>query len=204
MVRRWQFHITAGILCLDFANTLSWRRSARPVERLETFEDLASWARQVGLVSRSQEARLCREATTDPLHAARRLRQARVLREAIFGVAAAITENRDPSERDVRALEDPIRKAVAHSHLARQNRDFRWEPAPQGDPMDQVLWRVALSAQDLLTSDQARRIGQCAGRDCRWLWIDQTKNRSRRWCDMAVCGNRAKAHRHYERRAAIV
>jgi predicted RNA-binding Zn ribbon-like protein len=204
MVRQsWQFHLGAGALCLDFANTVSWRRSSAPIERLKAFDDLASWARQSRLISGHQERRLRSQAIAHPQRSTRMLVEALSLREAIFVVAAAITELRDPSDAALRTLERWVREAIEHSRLAGRDRSFHWKPLTKDDRMQQVLYAVALSADDLLTSADAERIGQCSGRDCRWLWLDRTRNKSRRWCDMAVCGNRAKAHRHYARRAAM-
>jgi predicted RNA-binding Zn ribbon-like protein len=65
-----------------------------------------------------------------------------------------------------------------------------------------VAWWVARSAAELLTSKELTSVRECAGYDCGRLFMDGTKNRSRRWCDMASCGNRAKGRRHYERRKA--
>jgi len=203
MVSPWQFHITAGALCLDFANTVSWRRSGSPIERLQTYADLASWGRQVGLMSQPEERRLNREAAAHQRRLLRTLATARSLREAIFAVFARISEGGVPPNRDLRALEAWIRTAVEHSKMVVRSGRYRWEPVAGASRMDDMLWRVALSADELLSSGAVRRIGQCSGRDCRWLWIDRTRNHSRRWCDMAVCGNRAKAHRHYRRRQAI-
>ena len=64
-----------------------------------------------------------------------------------------------------------------------------------------MLWPVVQSAVDLMTSPELDRVGQCADdRGCGWLFVDTTKNRSRRWCDMRDCGNRAKARRHYAKK----
>ena len=202
MVRAWTFHTGAGALCLDFANTLSWRRSTAPIERLQAYADLVSWARQLGLVPRRDELRIRRRGAVRPGPARRTLGQARALRETIFAIFAAISEARLPDDRDLRALEARIRVAVARSRLVRANGRYQWTPRPDA-AMAHVLWRIALSAGELLASGEAARIGQCAGRDCRWLWLDRTRNQSRRWCDMAVCGNRAKARRYVERQARI-
>jgi len=203
MVSAWTFHTGAGALCLDFANTLSWRRSATPIERLQTHADLSSWARQLGLVSRRDELRLRRAAAVHPRRARQLLAQARALRETIFAIFAAISEGHAPDDRDVRSLEGWLKLAVAGSRLDAADGPYRWLPAA-GARMAPVLWRVALSAGELLGSDRSARIGQCAGRDCRWLWLDRTRNQSRRWCDMAVCGNRAKAQRYAARRPALM
>jgi predicted RNA-binding Zn ribbon-like protein len=194
----WQFHLTAGALCLDFANTMSWRRSAAPIERLAEYADLASWARQVGLISPEEEGSLIAEAASDPRGSRRMLGRARALREAMFATFAALSEGRMP-KREMTSLQSWVQQAIADSELVRDAGRYRWVPAAIGDRMQHVLSMVACSAGDLLTSLEADRIGQCSGPDCRWLWVDRTRNQSRRWCDMAVCGNRVKARRHYQR-----
>lgn len=194
----WQFHLTAGALCLDFANTMSWRRSASPIERLAAYEDLASWARQAGLISESEEASLCADAKTDPRRSRRIVGRARSLREAMFDTFAALSEGRIPM-KEIASVEPSIRQAVVHSELVSDISSYRWEPVAVNDRMQRVLFAVACSAGDLLTSADISRIGQCSGPDCRWLWVDRTRNKSRRWCDMKVCGNRVKARRYYQR-----
>jgi predicted RNA-binding Zn ribbon-like protein len=198
MVNRWTFHIGAGSLCLDFANTVSWRRSAAPIERLDSLSDLASWSRQVGLISRSREQLIRRTALRHPRQSMALLREARVLREATFAVFAAVSEGRPAPNGALRRLEQWIHEAIATSRLDRVDDKYRWRNEAHSQLRD-VLRSVALSCEELLRSEDVARLGQCSGRDCRWLWIDRTKNQSRRWCDMAVCGNRAKAHRHHQR-----
>lgn len=200
MVRPWQFHITAGVLCLDFANTISWRRLPQPVERVNSFADLASWAQQAKLISRNEERRLSQWALMQPRAANRILNEARSLREALFGVFSAISEGRAPAEDDLKRVQQWIQRALQQSVLIRDGASFRWRLRSEDKGLRAVLDRVSLSAEALLRSEYVGRIGQCSGHACRWLWIDRTRNRSRRWCDMAVCGNRAKARRYYERR----
>lgn len=76
---------------------------------------------------------------------------------------------------------------------------FVWGWDDAAPALDRPLWPVARSLAELLTSDELPRVRECAADNCAWLFIDTSKNRSRRWCDMAVCGNRAKARRHYAR-----
>ena len=148
-----------------------------------------------------QRAELVAPHLADPVRAVR-LAAARSLREAIFAIFVRLSERDVPADGDLRELEAWIRIAVRHSSVVARHGRYRWEPAV-APLMEQVICHVALSANDLLFSDALHRIGQCSGRDCRWLWIDRTRNHTRRWCDMAVCGNRAKAHRHYQRRLAL-
>src|SRR5438132_11606149 len=177
---------------------MSWRRSGSPIERLASCADLASWAQQVGLISEVEEASLCADAASDPRRSRRTLARAHALREAIFDTFAALSEGRMPSEA-IAPLAPAIQQAVVHGELVRDVSSYRWEPMAVGDRMQRILHAIACSAGDLLTSADISRIGQCSGPDCRWLWVDRTRNQSRRWCDMKVCGNRVKARRHYQR-----
>ena len=74
--------------------------------------------------------------------------------------------------------------------------DWEWKSQ---NPVDSILWPIAQSAADLLTSPDLAAVRMCEAPDCAWLFLDQSRNRSRRWCDMKVCGNRQKARRHYQR-----
>lgn len=195
----WQFHIGGDALCLDFANTVSWRRSSSPIERLAAYRDLVSWARQTGLLSEIDAARIGRAGAQRPREAARWLAAAHALREAIFGIFAAVSEGRQPPAGDLDQLNTALRSAAANRRLVRNANRFIWQSANHVSSIPRVLQDVAWSAAELLASDEVSLVGQCHGRDCRWLFIDRTRNRSRRWCDMTVCGNRAKAQRFYRR-----
>jgi len=66
--------------------------------------------------------------------------------------------------------------------------------------LERINWLIVRSAADLLTSDKLHDVRACSAEDCRWLFLDISKNHSRRWCDMETCGNQAKARRHYRRK----
>jgi predicted RNA-binding Zn ribbon-like protein len=83
--------------------------------------------------------------------------------------------------------------------VIRNESGFTWGWDKQSDALDRMLWPVARSAADLLTSDHLNRVHQCGGKDCTWLFVDTSRNHSRQWCDMGDCGNRAKARRFYQR-----
>lgn len=87
----------------------------------------------------------------------------------------------------------------AHLRLIATDSSFAWEWT-ETDQLEFILWQVVRSTADLLTSPERDRIRECAGEDCGWVFLDLSRNRSRRWCDMEDCGNRAKAHRHYDRK----
>ena len=89
-------------------------------------------------------------------------------------------------------------RAHARRHLTPTKHGVGW--AWRADDLDSMLWPVILAAADILTDDDERgRVRVCQGEDCAWLFLDRSRRRDRRWCDMSSCGNRAKAKRHYAR-----
>jgi predicted RNA-binding Zn ribbon-like protein len=190
-------------LCLDFANTVSWRGAVRPTERLPTYADLVAWLRQARLVSDREVNRLPHPMQGDGGKARRFFRRAIQLRELIFRLFASVCAGEDPSPTDLATLNDWLSRALSHARIQATPAGLVWTWTFVKDPLATALWTIARSAADLLTSQDSSRIRQCAGKDCRWLFLDTTRNRSRRWCEMAVCGNRAKAARHRHRTASI-
>jgi len=129
------------------------------------------------------------------------LERAISLREAIYRVVSAVANGRRAREADLAILNVALPDALARVHVVREADSFAWRWAADETALDRMLWPVARSAADLLTSEKLARVGQCADdRGCGWLFLDMSRNRSRRWCDMKDCGNRAKAKRHYVRK----
>jgi predicted RNA-binding Zn ribbon-like protein len=73
---------------------------------------------------------------------------------------------------------------------------WEWEDDPAA--LDAPLWPVAHALGELLVCEPRERLRLCASQTCLWIFLDTTRNGRRRWCDMSVCGNRAKvrAYRH--------
>jgi predicted RNA-binding Zn ribbon-like protein len=198
-----RFELTGGRLCLDFANTVSGDRHGQTSERLGGYGELLAWARQAGVLDAAQARRLLAEARRRPADAEEVLREARALREAFFRVFAAAAGRRDPQAADVARISSSVGGALAHRCVDRAGGGFAlgWEDAATA--LDAPLWRVLASAAELLTSraelDRVRVCGLHETHECSWLFMDTTKGRTRRWCSMESCGNRAKARRHYAR-----
>lgn len=191
-------------LCLDFANTVDWHASDHPEEQLNTYADLVSWANRVGVLTDREARNLSREAGRRPADAAAVLEQAVALREAIYRVFSAVAGGRTPEAGDLAALNAAIPRALARLQVIRATDGFAWGWTGDKSELDRMLWSVVRSVTDLLTSEKLARVGQCADdRGCGFLFLDMSRNRSRRWCDMRDCGNRAKAKRHYQRRPNI-
>ena len=188
-------------LCLDFTNTVNWHASAHPVEELPNYPDLVGWAERIGLLTEPEAERLRRQAARRPAEARAVLARAHSLREALYRLLAATAHGHAANSADLDLINDELPRALAQARLAPAAGGYalHWPAAP--DALDRMLWPVAYSAAELLAQpDLLSRVGECADdRGCGYLFLDMTKNRSRRWCDMKDCGNRAKARRHYER-----
>lgn len=191
------FDAGAGAPCLAFSNTVSDRLDERPRDHLAAYGDLVSWAEQAGLVSAEQAARLEGRAARDERRARTVLAEARALREAIYRL---FSRSEEAADGDLEILNAALPEALARLRLAPSGHGYRWHWSDDGDELELPLWAVARSAAELLTSEDAGRVRQCFADDCAWLFVDRSRNRSRRWCDMSQCGNRHKARRHYRRR----
>jgi predicted RNA-binding Zn ribbon-like protein len=192
--------LVAGELCLDFANTADWHARETPIESLLSYRDLVSWSHRAGLLNAAHARRLLREAARRPAAAAAALRRAIAVREIIYGILLALLHKQAPVESMVADFNRELMSALRLLRVAPGSRGliWSWEFAPRD--LAAMLAPILRSAADLLTSERLDRIGQCADdRGCGWLFLDTTKNRSRRWCDMRDCGNRAKVRRHYQR-----
>ena len=193
------FDLEAGELSLDFANTLDWHASDQPQENLNSYEDLINWGRAAGILQEEQAKQLAQVAVAHPSQAGATLERARELREAIYRIFVNYIEAAGPSQNDLEILNSYLKRALPHLRLLSDSEGFSlgWEENEQD--LEQVLWPVVWSAVELLTSERVDRVGQCADdRGCGYLFYDTSRNRSRRWCSMESCGNRAKAMRHYE------
>jgi predicted RNA-binding Zn ribbon-like protein len=195
------FELNAGRLCLDFTNTVQARPLSEKVDLVKSYGDLLSWAHQATILTPGEAAGLAETARQQPRAADDALAQVLSLREALYGIFSARAAGLPAPTPDLHTVNKAIGKAMTRAGLspsAAGGFEWAWPDAPIG--VDRVAWWVARSAAELLTSADLTSVRECAGYDCGRLFVDGTKNRSRRWCAMASCGNRAKGRRHHERR----
>jgi predicted RNA-binding Zn ribbon-like protein len=197
------FSLTGGKLCLDFANTAEGRVPAiRPEdERLSSYDALVAWGHQAGVLEERQAQQLLALAAAQPDEAAQVLAQAIALREAMYRLFSQVASGEAPAADDLERLNTALERGLAQARLALEGERAVWVWADT-PALDRMLWPVARSAAELLTSEERERVRECAGETCSWLFMDTSRNRSRHWCDMQSCGNRAKAKRHYQRQRA--
>lgn len=198
-----KFQIIADELCLDLINTLDNRPvPERQQELLNSYEDLADWAAQAGAINAPLRVALIRQAKAHPAKARAALRRAIALRETLYRIVAGRLTRRRLADSDRQALNEVLAEALSRLQLRATRKGFRLDWAEEPGSLEAILWPIAGSAGQLLTSGDLGRVRQCGGKTCRWMFVDRSKNHSRRWCDMKVCGNRTKARRFYRRKKA--
>lgn len=195
-------HTDSNPVCLDLANTLRWHASDKPQETLHSYKDLVTWALGVNLITWREGEDLLKISQDRPAEAQRVLGEAIALREVIYRIFATLATGDSPAESDLDELNTSLSAAMIGAHIVPKGDDYvwRWKKNVNEDALDSFLAPVARSAGSLLTSPERTRVGQCADdRGCGWLFVDTSKNRSRRWCSMEDCGNRAKQQRFYKK-----
>jgi predicted RNA-binding Zn ribbon-like protein len=187
-------------LSLDFANTVDWRNGKNRHDGIESFSHLVSWSVQKGVIPAGQASSVLRAAREERLEEGV-LRRAIQLREVIYRIFSAIGHGEHPDGQDIRALNGFLSGYPTSSTVVRNGDEFGWEWIPNTGTEGRILWPIAKSAADLLTSDQLGRVRECANQEegCGWVFLDKTRSRTRKWCSMDGCGNRAKARTWYEK-----
>ena len=198
-----RFGFIGGDPSIDFVNTVDDRLAESPSDRLASYDDLLDWSEQAGLV-RSEVLTSLREAASESEQAAERaLRRSRSFRERLYRILTATAAGSPPGTKDLDGITTLARKAAARTRLDRRDDGFAWIlDEAKGYELDWPLWELARAAVSLLTSESLKHVRQCADETCGWMFIDRSRNHSRRWCAMSSCGNRAKARRNYARQKA--
>ena len=193
------FDLSANWLCLDFVNTLDNRLNEDIHENLNSYDDLVAWSKQAGLVTDAAAEQLLEEARRHPEEAREILLRARDSREVMYRIFLTLAEGGHPAEADLYALNAALTRTMVHARIVPHDGGFVWGWQDEERELDSLLWPVIRSAADLLTSSELEGVRVCAAEDCSWLFLDTSKNHTRRWCSMKSCGNRAKARRHYKK-----
>lgn len=194
-VKESRLHADTGVgghLVLDFMNTCGGAGKVRDVERLVDWQDAIGWATASGVVDPA-DSRLIEKARSGSGHL---LKELTGLRETMHAVFSAIAGGVPPPETARLRLERDIVKAMSHSTMCFKGQaPVHWTVCPEKAGSALIKDRLAIAASELLSQPVLANVRECAA--CSWLFLDLSRSRSRRWCSMATCGNRAKAQRHY-------
>jgi predicted RNA-binding Zn ribbon-like protein len=195
-----KFDLTAGCLCLDFANTVDHRHSPNREDKLSGYPELVAFGRQTGVFSVSEAQNLGREGQQDPVAASSLFAQAVAVRETIFRIMTAVGNGTAASREDVAAFNAALQELNRRSQLVPGYRHGAWRLLDTDSGARRLTGRILRSAAEVLTSDDVHRVRQCAAGTCSWLFLDRSRSRNRRWCEMRTCGSQHKARAYYRRK----
>ena len=195
-----ELKLVGGATILDLANTRSGPPGGAPDEEsLRDYGDLLRWGVRAGGIDDAEAERLARSASKHPAAARRAFGRALELRDDAYEVFVALATGRRPPQVAVGRLRAAATEALAHASLTDADGAFaiRWDAS---DDPDRIWWPVAYTGLELLLHGPLDRVKGCGG--CSYVFLDETKNRSRRWCSMDDCGTREKMRTYVARRAA--
>lgn len=188
----------AGALSLDFVNTVAGTRAGVHNDKLERYDDLLEWAVAGNAITRPHADSLAVIAHRRPEMTTRTMGEAKALRESLYAVFFAGLKRHALPAKAFEYVNQKLGEALSHARIKHNAQKYEWGWEPP-ELLDAPLWPVVHDAGELLTSESLERLRECASEPCGWLFLDLTKNRSRRWCAMNGCGNRDKLRRFRER-----
>jgi predicted RNA-binding Zn ribbon-like protein len=196
------FKYVGGAASMDLVNTVDWTMRGPVEDRLTDYERLTRWAEGAGVISSRQGMQLRAAAVAHPRLAERDYRDALELRWQLRRLFTAVPRGeRLEGTVALRELNDSLRQALTQRELVAPKRGvtgpvpLQWSWRDATERLESILWPVMLDAAELLASDDATLIRECAGHECGWMYVDRSRNGLRRWCQMETCGNREKARR---------
>ena len=193
-----EFQLVAGHLALDFANTLNYRYDPdRLIDLLPSYERFLAFCRQSEVITAAHMRKLLDGLSE--FDSQRVLKEVIELREALYFLILSAAHGRSPDESHLRALNRFISEARAVDEVVWHKRRFVRSSRHVPERPDGPLRQVVDAAVVLITSSDISNVRECSEKTCRWFFLDRSRNHSRRWCDMQLCGNRSKAKRFYAR-----
>lgn len=185
-------------LFVTFANTLVYERGV-PVDLVAEPGALLDWLQASGLLSERARANEAQRLHRDPDEAERRLERFRYLRDLLHAIAERVSDGSPPTREQVRQLNHVLRHGLHYHRLLAEGGGTRYSVAQVGDHLDQARATIASSLANFLVQEDPYRLRTCANEGCREVFVDRSPTGRRRWCNMAICGNRAKVARHRAR-----
>jgi predicted RNA-binding Zn ribbon-like protein len=196
-----EWDLDAGHPALNFVNTLEWRGSSSPNDLLMEISNFIEWALAAELVDAGGANAIRVHVKKHPRVSQQSFKRIVAARELFYRIFSSIAQDDEPIESDLLGFNKILSDANSQVKLVKQSGSYQWSWEYDALSLDVVLWMLARAAAELLTSSDIQRLGECADdRGCAYIFIDVSRNHSRRWCSMEGCGNRAKAQRHYRRK----
>jgi predicted RNA-binding Zn ribbon-like protein len=183
-----RIRLDGGRPCLDFVNTIHDRLATRPVDYLATPQRYVEWCLHAQLLSAQEAGRICAAASV--------MTEVRAFREQLHVLLSARIDGTSVPASALRECDRWLHRAWAGLSLDPASRDgVSWPPAAVDARLP--LKRIALSALEVLRTEEPHRLKRCASTDsCGWLFYDDSKGGQRRWCAMQACGTLEKMRRY--------
>lgn len=183
-----------GNLSLDFVNTVYDRHEERLRDLLQNYLDLVTWVHFAGAIDSSQKEKLLQKGRENQRKANQLYKDSLQLREALYDFDFQVINGGKVAPTSVPLINQWLSKAFSNLELTQLDHRFVLDWKPDNFALESVLWPILRAFADLVTNDDLERIKQCS--NCGYVFLDNSKNKSRRWCSMEICGNRVKARRH--------
>lgn len=191
--------LDGGCTCFDFINTVNSRSEEdEPYEYLGSYGEFMKWSGRVELLPRERIKKLSGYADANPKEAGRTLEEIKQVRELMYRIFSAIAAEAPVGDSELDTFNTRLAESISKLQFVSGGDELQlsWKT---GEPdLNEPLWRVMKSAFDILTEEPAGRIKECEA--CGWIFLDQSKNKSRRWCNMQTCGSAHKAKKYYYRK----
>lgn len=189
-----RFDTDGNHVAMDFINTLDNRGTENEYDWLTEYSDSIAWAERVGLISLDGAIELFERARDQPTDAWQR--KILEVRKIVYRVADIVIRGEDPDSVPWATFNRFLGDAMSRLMIVKRADDFVWEfPDLVREPVG-FLWPILRSFAELITSSDRDRLKRCADPTCGWIFLDMSKNRSRRWCSMEGCGNRSKVRNY--------
>jgi predicted RNA-binding Zn ribbon-like protein len=192
------FRFVGEHLALDFVNTTVIEKD-RASDAIPDYRSALAWFEESGTIT-ARDARLLR-AAAESREAARAMSELHAFRAELRAMLDALRRTGTVPERALRAINERLGACACAREVVREDDGFALRVRYRFERPADLLMPIANAAAELLTAIDLSRVKRCRGDCCDMYFLDTSRNRTRTWCDMAACGNRAKAAAYYERHA---
>jgi len=189
-----KLRLDGGNLSLDFVNTVEGRYEGPLTDYLRHYLDLITWTHFANAIDSTQKEKLSQISRKNPEEATQIYEDSIQLREAMHEFVVSLINRDEIPPASMQLINQWLSRALSNLELTRLDSDFVLGWRTENFGLESVLWPIIRSFVDLITSVDLTRLKQCS--NCGWAFVDNSKNKSRRWCSMEICGNRVKARRH--------
>jgi predicted RNA-binding Zn ribbon-like protein len=186
--------LIAGRLALDFANTASSVHSL-------SWDEFIAFLADAKIVTEDRAARLYSLPLTESEAVTSVLHKMLHLRESLLAIFSAIVRKKTFQKSLAEPINEILRITEGHDELVQSGDSWRLQYIAREQGLEWLLAAIARSAAELLVEGPDTPIRRCANPRCRLFFYDDSRTHGRRWCSMAVCGNRQKVAAFFERRS---